>query len=79
MPIGREITFEDSSITSYEERERSFGNGNHVRIYGLDIAERLISAGFSVKVDPFWKELDSWMIKKYGLYHYTMNVYFCTK
>ena len=77
VPIGREKTFEDSLITSWEDREHIFGQGDHVRIYGLDYAERLKSAGFSVKVDPFWKELDSGSIRKYGLYK--GNIYFCTK
>ena len=77
VPIGREKTFEDSSITSWEDRERIFGQGDHVRIYGLDYVNRLKNAGFVVTVDPFWKELDIGKIKKYGLSK--ENIYFCTK
>lgn len=43
-----EKTFEDSTITSEAEREKVFGQKDHVRIYGLDYAERLRKTGFKV-------------------------------
>jgi SAM-dependent methyltransferase len=54
VPIRGEHTYEDPSITSPEERERQFGQSDHVRKYGSrDFPERIRSAGFEVTVDPF--------------------------
>jgi SAM-dependent methyltransferase len=53
VPLSlREETFEDPSVTSFEDRERIFGQGDHVRIYGKDYKNRLENAGFTVE----WKE-----------------------
>ncbi len=49
VPILRERTFEDPSITSPVERERLFGQFDHLRAYGLDFADRLREAGFEVE------------------------------
>ncbi len=43
-----EYTYEDPSITSKEEREKHFGQFDHVRIYGRDYLSRLNSVGFQV-------------------------------
>lgn len=50
VPITAERTFEDSSVTSPEERERMFGQYDHVRKYGLDFEDRAKESGLSVKV-----------------------------
>lgn len=42
-------TFEDPTITTEEDRERIFGQTDHVRIYGQDYADRLKMAGFEVE------------------------------
>ena len=41
-------TDEDPSVTDPLERERRFGQFDHVRIYGRDFADRLRRAGFVV-------------------------------
>ena len=43
-------TFEDASITEQADRERVFGQFDHVRIYGRDYPARLEQAGFKVKI-----------------------------
>ena len=48
VPVGEDSTFEDSTVTDPKERERLFGQSDHVRIYGKDFPERLTSAGFTV-------------------------------
>lgn len=52
VPIyrGRERTEEDPSETDPAERLRRFGQHDHVRAYGPDVAERLEEAGFAVQV-----------------------------
>ena len=42
-------TFEDPTITSRADREKYFGQFDHVRIYGTDYTSRLESAGFHVE------------------------------
>jgi SAM-dependent methyltransferase len=47
-PIGREQTYEDASIIEPKDRERAFGQHDHVRIYGRDLLDRLRQVGFEV-------------------------------
>ena len=50
VPITAERTFEDPSVTDPKERERRFGQDNHVRRYGRDFVGRLQETGFNVRV-----------------------------
>jgi SAM-dependent methyltransferase len=50
VPVGRERTFEDPSIADPEARRAAFGQEDHVRVYGCDVAERLSGAGFRVTI-----------------------------
>jgi predicted SAM-dependent methyltransferase len=47
--ISKKITYEDSSITSSEERKKHFGQYDHVRIYGKDYFNKLRNVGFEVE------------------------------
>jgi SAM-dependent methyltransferase len=49
VPITADQTFEDPTITDPKERERLFGQDDHVRRYGPDFADRLTEAGFQVE------------------------------
>jgi len=46
----RDITYEDASITSPEEREKHFWQKDHVRLFGKDYPDWLRKAGFKVEV-----------------------------
>lgn len=50
VPIieGWDTTFEDPSITSEVDRERYFGQYDHVRYYGRDFRDRVTAAGFEL-------------------------------
>jgi SAM-dependent methyltransferase len=50
VPLRDGPTLEDPSITDPDERVRAFGQADHVRMYGPDIAERLTQGGFRVEV-----------------------------
>ena len=52
----RDKTFEDFSITDPGEREKAFGQYDHVRVYGNDYGDRLTKAGFDVQRIPYAKE-----------------------
>lgn len=71
VPISKLLkkTYEDLSITSEKEREKHFGQFDHVRIYGADYTERLKAAGFEVEdISPSrdWKidKLEKYAINK---------------
>jgi len=51
VPISKTsaATIEDFSITAPREREKMFGDPNHVRIYNQDYAKRLAQTGFKVQ------------------------------
>jgi len=69
VPISKynQETFEDFSITSPEEREKIFGQKDHVRIYGKDFQKRLENAGFEVNLYDIKKDLNIRNIEKFGL------------
>ena len=52
-----EHTLEDPDVTDPGERERLFGQRDHVRRYGRDYPQRLEACGFSVTRDRFFDEL----------------------
>ncbi len=60
-------TYEDKSITARKEREKAFGQSDHLRLYGRDYAERIASVGFRVVADDFVKTLSAEEIKRYAL------------
>ncbi len=62
-----EVTYEDASITSPNERFKAFGQEDHVRMYGKDYGHRLSQGGFEVLEDNFAQTLEQQTIDKYGL------------
>jgi len=67
-------TYEDPGITSPVDRELHFGQADHLRFYGRDFSDRLLSAGFSV--DEFTCDGPDTM--KYALQRGD-SVFICTK
>ncbi|WP_336328830.1 class I SAM-dependent methyltransferase [Halovenus sp. HT40] len=63
----REDTYEDESITSPRDREKEFGTRSHVRLYGMDISQRLSETGFDVSVVTYARELGKEATERYGL------------
>ncbi|WP_303849691.1 class I SAM-dependent methyltransferase [Seleniivibrio woodruffii] len=49
IKLGNEKTYEDFSITDPQEREKAFGQSDHVRWYGRDFTDRLKRAGFHIE------------------------------
>ena len=66
----RETTYEDPSITDPVEREKHFGQRDHLREYGLDYTDRLAEAGFTVDTQDPLADLTDAEIERYGLLHY---------
>jgi len=52
-----ETTLEDNSITDPQEREKVFGQNDHVRKYGKDYAARIERSGLKAHADTFVNDL----------------------
>ena len=65
--INRKKTFEDPNIASQLDREKYFGQYDHVREYGIDFKDRVQEVGFEVNMINYTDNLDEDLIFKYGL------------
>jgi SAM-dependent methyltransferase len=66
-PSDLDETFEDPELTTPEERERVFGQSDHVRICGRDYADRLAEAGFVVSEEDYVERLEPPQRTRFGL------------
>jgi SAM-dependent methyltransferase len=78
LDIKRETTFEDPSIVTPQEREKYFGQDDHIRVYGLDLTQKLKKHGFDVTYVDFWNRLTERELFYYGLTDYE-PVFICKK
>lgn len=62
------ITDEDPTIKDPQEREKRFGQFDHVRVYGLDFQDRLESVGFQVTQERYARKLNSTQRKQFGVW-----------
>jgi SAM-dependent methyltransferase len=58
-PSELETTLEDPTVTTPADRERVFGQYDHVRICGADYSERIEEVGFQVTREDFVERLDA--------------------
>ncbi len=72
-------TEEDPSVVSPRERERLYGQPDHVRRYGRDFLDRLAEAGFAARLDPYPLELEESTIARYGLSPGRRGLVVCTR
>lgn len=79
-PVYMELdkTLEDPSITDPLEKERFFGQNDHMRKYGRDYGDRLRKGGFKVKEDNYLNELSNEVRRRYALPGEEV-IYFCEK
>ena len=77
-PLWDKPTFEDPDVTDPVERERLFGQFDHVRWYGFDIIDRLTDAGFSVQMIRAGDVADAGAVERFGLDAHEM-LFVCTK
>ncbi len=77
VPITAESTFEDPSVTDPAERERLFGQHDHVRRYGPDLKDRLEQARFNVRCFTTAEIVGEKRIARLGVKKET--VFFCKK
>ena len=80
VPIdySRKETYEDWSITSPKEREKAFGQSDHVRWYGQDYKNRLEKVGFKVNEIDVTSLFSPDEVFTYGLTK-SEKIYHCQK
>jgi len=62
-----EVTFEDNSITDPRQREKLFGQDDHVRKYGKDYTARIARAGLLPLEEHYARELPEETRKKFSV------------
>jgi SAM-dependent methyltransferase len=62
-----DTTFEDNSITGARDREKVFGQSDHVRRYGKDYIERINRSGLHAEASEFSRNLPEEVIERNGL------------
>lgn len=69
VPIKESLpeTYENPAVESPDEREKHFGQWDHVRWYGLDIADRLRNVGFTVNMNRYGSSFSASDYKRFGL------------
>jgi len=80
VPIARALaaTIEDPAVTDAKERERRFGQYDHIRLYGRDYLRRLEEAGFSVTVCECVRDFGAAAVHRYGLQK-DEDLYLCAR
>jgi SAM-dependent methyltransferase len=79
VPVYGAQTYEDPAIQSPSERLKHFKQSDHVRLYGLDIQQRLSSIGFVVELKSI-SDLSDDVVCKYALdYPSTKEIFLCRK
>jgi hypothetical protein len=71
-------TIEDPTITDPKQREKMFGQRDHVRYYGNDYPDRLREIGFTVTVHDYAAKLGDQLIERYALLP-EEKIIFCQK
>ena len=61
------ITYEDKNIINPQDREKAFGQDDHVRMYGEDYGARLAESGFQVVEERLIDELSTEEKTRYAL------------
>ena len=67
LNMSNKQTYEDFTITDPKERNKAFGQYDHVRVYGMDFFERLKNVGFKVEKCEYTSKLSEEEKIKYCL------------
>ena len=67
MKNSLEKTYEDFTITDPKERQKHFGQYDHVRWYGMDYFDRLKSVGLQTEINFYSQKFSESDTKKFGL------------
>ncbi len=62
-----DVTVEDAVITRPRDREKAFGQDDHVRKFGKDYPKRIQRAGLTAMADEFATHLPEELVLRYGI------------
>lgn len=81
VPItpGLDVTAEDRAVVDPKERERLYGQWDHVRAYGADYSDRLREAGFNVIIFHAGDILTPKQISLWGIPTCEGPIFYCQK
>ncbi|HVT22072.1 MAG TPA: class I SAM-dependent methyltransferase [Mycobacteriales bacterium] len=77
VPVHGEVTDEEP-LDDPRERERRYGQADHVRSYGRDIAQRLADLGLTVTVQS-WRAVPPETATREGIGAAAGDLYICTR
>jgi len=68
VPIREDSTetYENDSVKTPKDRQKHFGQWDHVRWYGTDIKDRLESVGFKVKMTKYAEKFSKEEFERFG-------------
>ncbi len=80
VPIDYSLktSYEDETIIDPKEREKAYGQWDHLRMFGCDYKDKLASVGFNVTEDNYINSFSDDEIKRFGLLK-TEFIYLCEK
>ncbi len=78
IDINRQVTYEDKSIVTPEDRELHYWQKDHLRLFGLDYGAKLRAAGFDVVEDDYAKTLSVEEADRYRISRDEV-IYLCKK
>ncbi len=78
IDVTRQETYEDKSIVSPKEREIHYWQKDHVRLFGLDYADKLRAVGFDVTEDDFAQQLTPQQADRFRVSR-EETIYLCRK
>ncbi|MDF1549360.1 MAG: methyltransferase domain-containing protein, partial [Bacteroidales bacterium] len=78
LDVSLAETYEDDSITDPKEREKIFGQYDHLRVYGRDYPQRLEKSGLKVIPDNLIQEIGPELTERFRL-DKTELLYYCMK
>lgn len=79
VPVYGDTTYENPEVRSPEDRLLHYKQEDHVRLYGLDIQNRLKEAGFEVDVLHI-SDIPDVSVKRHSLeYPSTRDIFICMK
>ena len=69
VPIKETLaqTYENPDVTSPRQRAEHFGQWDHVRYYGVDVADRLRAVGFDVSLVRYGEHFTQGDYERFGL------------
>jgi ubiquinone/menaquinone biosynthesis C-methylase UbiE len=62
-----EFTYEDSSVSSRQQRLKSYGSPDHMRLYGRDAANQFNSVGFKVNTIDYNQNLEDEFVRTHSM------------